>query len=403
MTEILEQYRAEMVAELDAILYYWATHMPDSVNGGFLGRIDCNEKPQPGAPKGAVLNSRILWAFAAAARLTGNTLWKEQAARAYDYITRYFIDAERGGVYWTVDYTGKPLDTKKQVYALAFAVYGLSEWYRTSGTGEARSRAISIYHDIVRHSYDPLHGGYTEAFTRDWGVIDDLRLSEKDANEKKTMNTHLHILEAFTNLYRTWPDGDLRSHIAALLQNFTDHIINPQTHHLKLFFDEQWRSKSQVISYGHDIEAAWLLLEAAEVIDDHEQVRLFRQIAVQMANAVMEGIDSDGGLWHEYDPARQYLVKEKHSWPQAEAMTGFFNVWQLTHDDKYLNASLAGWRFVRNHIHDTQHGEWYWGIDEKGKPVQEDKAGLWKCPYHNSRACMEIISRITRETGLLQS
>jgi mannobiose 2-epimerase len=393
----LDTYKTELATELDNIITYWQKYTQDNVNGGFLGKIDNDNLVTANAPKGSVLNARILWSFSAAYNLKPDAGCLAMAHRAYEYICKYFIDAEFGGVYWSVDFEGSKLDTKKQVYASAFTIYALSEYYLASGLAEVKEQAISLYHLLVDKSYDPDKTGYMEAFTRDWQPIGDLRLSAKDANEKKTMNTHLHVLEAYTNLYRIWPDVVLKRQIETLIDNFSDRFIDAETNHLILFFDEDWNPKSNTVSYGHDIEATWLLLEAAEVIKDAERVDHVKKICVKIANATVEGLDADGGLWYEYEPAEDHLVKEKHWWVQAEAMVGFFNAWQISGDQKCLELSLANWAFVKNKIVDHQNREWFWGILADGSIMPyEDKVGLWKCPYHNSRACIEIIKRIAR-------
>lgn len=391
----LDVYKTELATELDNIITYWQKYTPDNVNGGFLGKIDNDNQVTANAPKGSVLNARILWSFSAAYNLKPDAGCLAMAHRGYEYICKYFIDAEFGGVYWSVDFEGNKLDTKKQVYASAFTIYALSEYYLASGLAEVKEQAISLYHLLVDKSYDSDKTGYMEAFTRDWQPIGDLRLSAKDANEKKTMNTHLHVLEAYTNLYRIWPDEGLKKQVETLIDNFCDHFIDTKNNHLILFFDEDWNPKSSTVSYGHDIEATWLLLEAAEVIADARRVDLIKKICVEISGATVEGLDADGGLWYEYEPVGNHIVKEKHWWVQAEAMVGFFNAWQISGDQKYLELSLANWAFVKNKIVDHQNGEWFWGILADGSIMPyEDKVGLWKCPYHNSRACIEIIKRI---------
>jgi cellobiose epimerase len=390
----LSDYKIAMQDELSSILNFWMQHTIDEKNGGFTGQIDFNNQVVETANKGAVLNARILWSFSAAYNLTGNKAYLQNAERAYQYICNYFIDKHYGGVYWTVDYKGNPLDTKKQVYAIAFTVYAFSEYYKATKLPDVVQHAINLYDVIVKHSYDKTNGGYIEAFSREWKAIENLRLSSKDVNEKKTMNTHLHVLEAFTSLYTIWPYEQLKNKIKELVQNFLQHIINPKTNTQHLFMDENWQPKSKTVSYGHDIEAAWLLQEAAETINDADLVKAVRQKAVAMTDAVAEGLDEDGGLWYEYEPMEGSLIKEKHMWPQAEAMVGFFNAWQNTGNQLYLQQSKASWNFVQQYIHDKQNGEWHWGVTENYTPMQKDKVGIWKCPYHNSRACIEIIKRI---------
>jgi len=391
----LMEYKTELTTALQRILDYWVLNTVDETHGGFFGRIDSHEKVVPDAPKGAVLNARILWTFSAAYNNAANPVCLEMAGRAYDYINKYFIDHEFGGVYWSVDYKGAAFDTKKQVYAIAFTIYALSEYYTASGVEAARTKAVELYYLLVEKAYDPVQTGYFEAFTREWAPVADLRLSAKDQNEQKTMNTHLHVLEGYTNLYRIWPDGTLKEQIRLLLHNFFDHFIDPQSHHLRLFFDENWNGKSGLVSYGHDIEATWLLLEAAEVIRDEAMIERTKEVSIPIAEATIKGLDTDGGLWYEYEPAEDHLIKEKHWWVQAEAMIGFYNAWQISGNEKYLELSIKNWAFVKDKILDKENGEWVWGIGENGQLMPgEDKIGIWKCPYHNSRACLELIKRI---------
>ena len=403
MNEILENYQKDLKHELFQILGFWQQNTIDTTNGGFYGKIDNDNKIFQDAPKGSVLNSRILWAFSAAYNLTKNNEYLILAERAFKYIKDFFIDREFGGVYWTVDYKGKPLDTKKQIYALAFAIYGLSEFYISTKNEEAKELAIELYNTILTYSYDNKNGGYIEALTRRWDPITDLRLSKKDANEKKSMNTHLHVLEGFANLYRIWTDEKLKERITELINIFLDHIIDKETHHLILFFDDEWNVKSNIVSYGHDIEAAWLIQEAAEIIANkpadgaaRQIIEKVKQASVQIAKAATEGLDKDGGLWYEFDVDKNHLIEEKHWWPQAEAMIGFFNAWEITNDVEYLDQSVSTWHFINEHIIDRENGEWFWGINKDNSVMNEDKVGTWKCPYHNGRACIELIKRIDK-------
>jgi mannobiose 2-epimerase len=406
MKEILKKYRQEAEKELKNILHYWMQHTIDDDQDGFYGKIDNDNKIHPQAPKGSVLNSRILWAFSAAYNFTSNKQYLEIADRAFHYILHHFIDKEFGGVYWTVDSEGKPIDTKKQIYALAFALYGISEYAIATGLPKAKEQALNLFSTIEQYSHDTKKRGYIEALTQDWKEIKDLRLSSKDANERKSMNTHLHVLDAYANLYRIFPDESLCKNISELIELFLQHIIDEQNSHLILFFDDDWQPRSDIISYGHDIEAAWLILEAAEIIGDRALINKVKKRSVKIADATREGLDKDGGLWYEYGKGSHHLVKEKHWWVQAEAMVGFFNAWQLTGDETYLLDSFNNWQFVKENILDEEKGEWVWGIKEDHSLMKgEDKVGIWKCPYHNTRACLEIIKRIkkTNSSSMLET
>ena len=256
----IKSMRKEMEAELIGnILPFWMNRMKDEVNGGFYGRITGTGILMPEAEKGAILNARILWTFSAAYRLLGNEEYLTTATRAKRIIIDRFYDKEFGGIYWSLDYKGNPLDTKKQIYAIGFAIYGLSEYHRATGDKEALDYAIRLFEDIERYSFDSVKNGYCEALTRGWSELADMRLSDKDENECKTMNTHLHILEPYTNLYRVWKNDSLKSQLCNLIEIFIDKILNAETGHLELFFDEDWNSKYRIVSYGHDIEALSLI------------------------------------------------------------------------------------------------------------------------------------------------
>ncbi len=386
---------AQMEKELHDILEYWQQYSVDTTYGGFAGRIDEDNKVYALDPKGSVLNARILWCFSASYHHTQNPAHLALASRAFHYIRTFLNDPEFGGLYWSVDYQGNMLDGRKQIYAQAFGIYGMSEYYRVTKDERALELALNWYQLIEKFSRDQLQGGYIDAFARDWSFLDDKRLSAKDENASKTMNTHLHIVEAYANLYEVWPSQNLKTAIIHLLKIFDEKIIKHDDHHLGLFFTDDWQMDAGVISYGHDIEAAWLLQSCAESIHGSAWIQTTRRNAVRITLAAMEGLDGDGGLWYEYDKKAGKKISEKHWWPQAEALIGFCNAWQLTGDSVYKNALIKNWHFIRNNILDKSKGEWLWGVDRDGNKMSgQDKIGMWKCPYHNSRACLEILKRL---------
>ncbi|MGJ1304692.1 AGE family epimerase/isomerase [Sphingobacterium multivorum] len=371
------------------ILPYWMDKMVDTEHGGFYGRIDGDNVLDRMANKGVVMHARILWTFAASYLVLGHSAYRQIAERAYLYLRDYFMDKEYGGVFWELDFRGRPVNRKKQTYAQGFALYAFSEYYRATGCTEALDYAKKQFYQIERCKDDEL-GGYWEAFTEDWQPIADMRLSEKDENEAKTMNTHLHILEPYTNLLRVWIDADLVKAHTDLISLFLERIYSKATGHLQLFFDAKWQVKGQMQSFGHDIEAAWLLLEAVKVLGDPDLEEKVKTVIPHIAHAALEGILPDGSLAYERNNA--HWDRERHWWVQAEAVLGFSYLGKLLNDKLYQEKAEGIWAYIRSNLIDSEEGEWYWSRLENGEVNRaEDKAGFWKCPYHNGRMCLEMI------------
>ena len=413
------------------ILHFWQTKMVDRENGGFYGRIDAQGMLHPEAEKGAILNARILWSFSAAYRVLGLPEYLEMATYAKDYFLEHFIDKEYGGVYWSVDAKGRPLNTRKQFYALGFALYGLSEYARATGDREALDYAIALYECIEGHAFDKQFNGYIEATTREWKPIADMRLSELDANFPKSQNTHLHIIEPYTNLYRclkemqdamscdyvpvlgsVLPIGvsvpmetviSIEASLRNLIDIFTDRILNPETHHLDLFFEMDWtRGAGHLESYGHDIECSWLMHEAALVLGDQKVLRKVEQVVREVATASEKGLRSDGSMIHEANLDSGHTDDDLHWWVQAENVVGWFNIYQYFGDEDALDKAVRCWEYIKTQLIDYENGEWFWSRHPDGTlNTVDDKAGFWKCPYHKSRMCLEIIERT--DSGTLQN
>lgn len=395
-SEVLPRFREELKKELkENILAWWIQYAPDREFGGFHGHIDHENQVVKGAAKGSVLNARVLWTYSAAYRMYKDPNYLETARRAFAYIISYFTDKKHGGVYWELEPDGKVRSSRKQIYAIAFTIYGLVEYHLACGEDHPLKIARGLFRDLEAHAFDQERNGYMEAMTREWEALEDLRLSEKDDNESKTMNTHLHILEAYGNLYRVWKDPSLGRALENLIRLFLDKFVDRKRNQLNLFFDEHWKLKSSLVSFGHDIECSWLLHEAARILSKAELVKETEEVAVKMARASEAGLAEDGGLHYEYFPDTMTLDREKHWWPQAEAMVGYFNAWQLSDQEEFLERAMGNWTFIKEQLIDHQLGEWFWSVDENGKPqTEKEKAGFWKCPYHNGRACMELIRRI---------
>lgn len=397
MIKKLEALREEVKDELvNDILPFWMNRMTDREQGGFYGRIDGNNCLHPDAPKGAILNARILWTFSAAFRLLKKPEYLETATRAKRYLLDFFYDKQYGGIFWELNADGTPSDAKKQIYALGFAIYGLSEYARATGDREALEYAVRLFEVIEKYSFDPVQNGYVEALTREWQPIQDMRLSDKDENEKKTMNTHLHILEPYANLYRVWKDERLAKQLRNLTKVFVTRILDAESGHLNLFFEEDWSNKYHIISYGHDIEASWLIHEAALALGDQGLLAEIEPVIVKIAQAADEGLNRDGSMIYENFVDKQKVDRELHWWVQAENVVGHINLYQYFHDEDALRKALKCWQFIKENLIDGEGGEWYWSRYADGTVNRkDDKAGFWKCPYHNGRMCMEIIERFS--------
>ena len=383
---------AEMKKELtDNILAYWMKNMCKQ-EGGFYGRITGEEVLDPTAPVGGIMTARILWTFASAYRVLGNPEYLEMALKAKSLIINHFYDKEYGGTYWSLNADYTPLDTKKQIYAIAFTIYGLAELNRATGDQEALDYAIRLFHSIEDHSFDTEKDGYFEAFTRTWEPIEDMRLSEKDANESKTMNTHLHVIEAYTCLYRVWKDSLLQERLRGLINIFDKYIL-AEDGHLKLFFDNDWNCSYDIFSYGHDIEASWLLHESALVLGEEESLSKVEARVPSIVAAATEGFTPEGGMI--YEKMGDHLDQDRHWWVQAEAAVGYFNLWEHFGAQDGIENAIHCWEYIKKDIIDQENGEWYWSVRGDGSINRvEDKAGFWKCPYHNGRMCLEIIERV---------
>lgn len=443
------ELRNEMLQCIEKnILPFWLKFQ-DEENGGFYGRMTGDGVLVKDASKGGILNARILWSFSAAYRVLGKEEYLLAATRAKDYILEHFIDPVYGGTYWELDCKGNPIDTKKQFYALGFTLYGMSEYVRAlrqrphDSVSEADIKRVidiclNLFTCIEEHSLDEVYNGYIEACTREWGEIADMRLSELDANYPKSQNTHLHIIEPYANLYRMLSEEckvkseefkllndstedsvnntnsnsslfTLRSSLSTLhsslmkvetaLRNlidiFCDKILNPDTHHLDLFFDMDWtRGAGWLESYGHDIECSWLMHEAALVLGDEEVLAKVEPIVQLVAKASEKGLNADGSMTHEANLDTGHVDDDRHWWVQAETVVGFYNIYQHFGDEAALQKALHCWQYIKDNLLDDELGEWYWSRDpQRNINKKDDHAGFWKCPYHNSRMCLEVIER----------
>ncbi len=388
----LETFKSEVAEVLRSnILNFWTEKM-FCAEGGFYGQMTSDGEIHKDADRGAVLAARILWSYSAAYREFKDEEYLRCATHAKEYLLSKFYDAEKGTLAWSVNGKGEKLDTKNQFYALGFAIYALSEYNRATGDEDALNHAKRLFRSIEEHSYVAESNGYIEASKEDWSAIEDLRLSEKDENAPLTMNTHLHILEAYTALYRVCKDEEIHTALVRLIRIFTDKIYNPENDHLSLFFDMNWNKLDGIYSYGHDIEASWLMLEAAQVAGDDQLTGEVLKITRKIAIASLDGLREDGSMVYERH-ANGEVDTDRHWWVQAECVVGL--MWLAKYHNYKEGESLAlkCWDYIKRELIDTEGGEWWWSRKEDGSiNMSEDKAGMWKCPYHNSRMCLEILA-----------
>jgi mannobiose 2-epimerase len=393
---VVDRYATRIETDLEQnILPFWIRHAVDQRRGGFVGALSDDLIVDNSLARGALLTSRILWTYSAAHLRRPDRATLEMARHAYADLMGNFADRGHGGFFWSISADGTPLERRKQVYGQAFAIYALTEYHRATGEREPLDAAIAVFCLLEKHARDRRHGGYFEAYAQDWSPIADMRLSAVDMNEPKSQNTHLHVMEAYTNLMRVWPDAALREAQTALLEIMLSRILDPKTWHLGLFYSETWELRSDRISYGHDIEASWLLWQAATVLGDAAMTARMRPAVVWIAEVTLaEGLDSDGAVFNEGSPAG-LTNTDKEWWPQAEAVVGFLNAYEMTHDERFLAAALKCWDFIEARLIDHRHGEWIRGVARDGSLLPgHPKISFWKCPYHNGRAGMEAVARL---------
>ncbi len=374
------------------ILSFWSTYPVDKA-GGFYGALSNDLRVVAGVPRSSVLCSRLLWTFSAAYRRYGDPAFFGVATHAYTALVETFWDDERGGVYWHTDDSGVPQQTSKRTYAQAFAVYGLAEYARIAdGTGIGLAR--KLFGLLERFAYDPEHGGYLEGLNRTWEPLPDMRLGRSDPPYRKASNTLLHVLEAYTSLYSVWADETLRARLTELVDTLLTHVLLSQPAHLGIFFDDAWRSLTPARSLGHDIEGSWLLVRAAEVLGDDALRSRTRGAALDLAEAVLrDGLSARGHIFDTISP-EGVADPRVQWWPQAEAVVGFLSAYELSGDPRFLEAAETVWTFTQTHLVDRVHGDWFKELAEDGTPDWGHvKVGPWECPYHHSRACLEVLAR----------
>lgn len=379
---------AEIVANVrDSVLPFWMEYAvaPD---GGFHGIVLRNGTSVPDAPRGGVLNARILWSFSAAYRAFGDESYLKLADRAQRYFIDTFIDKENGGIYWLVNPIGEIVDASKYTYAMTYAIYGLAEHYLATGNDESLKTAVSLYRLLEEKGREPLYDGYVETFTETWKL-----LNQYENNAPKTMNAHLHVLEAYALLYQCWKDDGLKKRLECCVDLFLNRIYDPSRRHFNLFFDNEWNSLVEMDSYGHDVEAGWLLCEAARTLEDPNLIKQTNQLALDVTKTCLtEGMSDKGYMIYEKKEGK----KTKHAswWGQIETMIACVNAWQITGDEAWLQSADTVWTFVKDCMVDKEYGEWYSDCFDGEPKKKAPKVSMWRCPYHTTRLGVEIHNRL---------
>lgn len=383
------QFTKEIRAELtDHIIPFWHGLREDQ-NGGFIGQVDVDLTRHPEAVKGCILNSRILWFFSETYMALKDPMLLSDADHAYAMQLR-MTDEQNGGVYWALNADGAVADGTKHTYNQAFAIYALSAYYRATGKQEALRRAEALFDVIETHCCDA--GGYLEAFTADWRPESNEKLSENGVMAGRTMNTLLHVLEGYTGLYEASRSPRVRERLYFIFDIFKNHVYNPEKRRQEVFFDHEYHTLIDLHSFGHDIETSWLADHTLDVLGDERLTAEIRPMLQAMAEHTLQAAFTDHGFANESE--RGVMDTKRVWWVQAEALLGFLNAWQRTGEERYRQAALTQWRYIRDVLVDHRDGsEWYWYIREDGTPGDLPIVEPWKCPYHNGRMALEVLRR----------
>ena len=374
------------------ILPYWIEKTPDYTHGGFIGRVDSYDVIHPKADKGVILNTRLLWTFAASYRKYSEQSYLEIADRAYQYILNNFLDHENGGCYWMLDYQGNPINDYKYLYAQSFMLYALSEYYSAVNEESVLKQCVKLFEIIEEKCCTNEGHGYNEVFDCDWNLLTGVVLGDDKEASRFTMNTHLHLMEAYTNLYKVWQNSRLKDKLTRLIQLHLNKMYDSEAKHFYSFFKEDWQPQIPEYSYGHDIEAAWLLYDSSIAINDSYLIEVTSNLIQTISKVVLkEGYDHKNGGVFNSGVDGSVVDTDKQWWVQAETIVGLSYAWMLTETSDYLLDIEDIWDYIDQNFKDHKKGEWYFLLSENGTPyTDKDKVGPWKGPYHTVRMCLEV-------------
>lgn len=381
----------EVRTELEEHIAPFWERLADTENGGFYGYMSFGLELDKKADKGVILHSRILWFFSKCYAVLGDEKYRRLAFHAFEYVKNHCIDFDNGGVYWMTDYKGAPSDTMKHTYNIAFAIYALSCYFNAVGDRFALDLAYKLFMDIEMNTLDEY--GYREAFTVDWKPVANEALSENGLMAEKTMNTILHLIEAYTELYKAEHSERVGERLRFLLGQMKEKVYDPERSALKVFFDEKLEVIGDIHSYGHDIETTWLIDLACDTLGDEELIKDWALRDLKISSNILSTAFENGALNNERDKTE--INRTRVWWVQAESVVGFTNAYQHSGDKRFLDAARSVWDHIKSDVIDKREGgEWYSEVSFEGVPdSRKEIVGPWKCPYHNGRMCLEIITR----------
>lgn len=384
----------EVYKELNQHIFPFWSRLADYKNGGFYGYVGYDSTINKEAEKGVILNTRILWFFSAVYCLEKKNEALKLANHAYDFMLNKLFDDKYEGLYWSVDFKGQPVDDRKHIYNQAFGIYALSQYYKATGKEEALNIAKKLFILIEKKCENS--NGYLEEFDRQWNKKENEMLSENKVISDRTMNTHLHVLEAYTLLYEVSKDDSVGKRLYYLLDLIKNKIYSEKNHTLKVFFNANWNETIEMQSYGHDIEGSWLIDRAAEVLGDRNLIYSTHAYTLKIAENIYKNAYSPLGVINE--TVKGITDYGRVWWVQAESVVGFYNAYEKTGDIKYLKAAQQLWKYIKNFVIDKrENSEWYWKLAKDNSPIiNMPIVEPWKCPYHNGRMCIEIIERMER-------
>ena len=386
MSETVSEIRRELT---ERILPFWRG-LRDDERGGYTGQVEFDLTRRPEAERGCILNSRILWFFSEAYLLLREPALLDEAKHAYEMLCK-MLDREHGGVYWSMNADGTVADSTKHTYNQGFAIYALSAYYRAGGEQAALELARELFRLVEDKCFDG--EGYLEAFTAGWQPAGNDKLSENGVEAGRTMNTLLHVLEGYTGLYEAGKDPEVRERLFWIMNTWAEKVYNPRKCRQEVFFDLQYHTLIDLHSFGHDIETSWLADHTLEVLGDQVLTERLRPMLLSMADHTLRAAYTEGnGFSNESENGRVDFTRVW--WVQAEALVGFLNAYEHTHEQRYLGAVRSQWKYIREKIIDSREGsEWFWSVREDGTPIEKPIVEPWKCPYHNGRMCIEVLRR----------